>query len=64
MCDLGRERDMDGGGIDRQWQSWADRFSLTMLALNPGVQIGFRWLTRVAVLLALWRTPELVSWWG
>jgi hypothetical protein len=61
---LGRERDMDGGGIDRQRQSWAERFSLTMHALNPGVQVGFQWLTRLVVLVALWRTPELVSWLG
>ena len=57
-----RERDMDGDDVDRQRQPWAVRFSLTMHALNPGVQIGFRWLTRIAVLVAVWRTPEVMSW--
>lgn len=50
------------GDADLQRQPWAVRFSLTMHALNPGVQIGFRWLTRVVVLVALWRTPEALSW--
>jgi hypothetical protein len=54
----------DRGDIDRQRQPWAVRFSLTMHMLNPGVQIGFRWLTRLAVLVALFRAPELVSWLG
>ena len=52
----------DNGDVARHRQPWAVRFSLTMHALNPGVQIGFRWLTRIAVLVALWRTPEAVSW--
>jgi hypothetical protein len=53
---------MDSKDVDRQRQPWAVRFSLTMLALNPGVQIAFRWLTRAVVLVALWRTPEALSW--
>lgn len=55
---------MDGDEVDRRRLPWAARFSLTMHALNPGVQIVFRWLTRLAVLVAVCRTPELVSWLG
>ncbi len=55
---------MDGDEVDRQRLPWAARFSLTMHALNPGVQIGFQWLMRIAVVVAVWRTPELVSWLG
>jgi hypothetical protein len=33
-----------------------------MHALNPGVLIGFRWVTRVVVLVAVWRAPEALSW--
>jgi hypothetical protein len=53
---------MDGNEADRQRQPWAVRFSLTMHALNPGVLIVFRWLTRVVVLVALWRSPDALSW--
>lgn len=53
---------MGGHDVDRRQQPLAVRFSETMGALNPGVLIGFRWLTRIAVLVALWRTPEAVSW--
>jgi hypothetical protein len=60
MCH--RERDMDGDEVDRQRQPWAVRFSLTMNALNTGMQIGFQWLTRLMVLVAVWRTPEALSW--
>jgi hypothetical protein len=60
MCH--RERDMDENEVGRQGQPWAFRFSLTMYALNPGVQVGFQWLTRLAVLVAVWRTPEALSW--
>jgi hypothetical protein len=50
---------MDSEDVERQQQPWAVRFGLTMYALNPGVQIGFRWLTRA---VALWRTSEVLSW--
>lgn len=53
---------MDAEDSERQRQLRAVRFSLTMHAPNPGVQIGFRWLTRAVVLVALWRTPDVVSW--
>ncbi len=53
---------MGDNDVDRQQLPWAVKFSVTMHALNPGVQIGFRWLTRIAVLVAVWRTPEMVSW--
>ena len=53
---------MDENEVGRQGQPWAFRFSLTMYALNPGVQVGFQWLTRLAVLVAVWRTPEALSW--
>jgi hypothetical protein len=53
---------MDAERFDRQRQPLATRFSLTMHALNPGVQIGFHWLTRTTVLITVWRVPELVSW--
>lgn len=53
---------MGGEEIDRRRLSWAVRFSLTMHALNPGVLIMFRWLTRVAVLVAMWRVLEALSW--
>lgn len=61
MTDAG-EFDMGRDEVDRRRQSWAVRFSLTMHILNPGVQIGFRWLTRIAVLVAVWRSSEVVSW--
>lgn len=50
------------GDVDRQRQPWAVRFSLIMYALNPGVQVVFQWLTRLAVLVAVWRIPEALSW--
>jgi hypothetical protein len=57
---------MDGEDIDRQRPSWAVRFSLTMHALNPGVQILVRWLRWIVVLIAMvvaiWRAPEALSW--
>jgi hypothetical protein len=54
--------DVGAGDSDCRRPRWAVRFSLAMYALNPGVQIGFRWLTRVAVLVAVWRTPDVVAW--
>lgn len=41
---------------------WAAKFSLTMHTLNPGMQILFRWLTRIVVLVAVLRAPEALSW--
>jgi len=53
---------MDGKDMSRWRPTWAVRFSLTMHTLNPGVQIGLRWLTRVVVLVAVWRVSEALSW--
>jgi len=62
------ERDMDGNDIDRQRLPWAVRFSLTMHALNPGVQILLRWLRWIVVLIgmvvAVWSAPGALSWLG
>lgn len=52
------------GDIDRQRPSWAERFSQTMDALNPGMLILFQWLTRIVLLIAIVRAPEAVSWLG
>lgn len=53
---------MDGEDNDRRRPAWAVRFSVTMLALNPGVRILLRWLTALMVLVTVWRLPEALSW--
>jgi hypothetical protein len=46
---------------------WAVRFSATMAALNPGVLIMLRWLTRIAwlaaPLIAVLHAGASVQWW-
>ena len=54
---------MDGGEIERARPSWAVRFSLTMLALNPGISILLSWLARIVVFIAVLRAPEVVASW-
>ena len=61
---MGNEDGADIGEVERLRQPWAVRFSLTMHTLNPGVQIGFQWLTRLAVVVVVWRSPEVLSWLG
>lgn len=59
---------MDREEIDRHRLPWAVRFSLTMHALNPGVLILLVWLRWIVVLIAMvvavWRAPEALSWLG
>jgi hypothetical protein len=52
------------GDIERRRSSWADRFSSTMHALDPGMLILLQWLTRIVVLIAILRAPEALSWLG
>jgi hypothetical protein len=45
--------------------SRAERFSAVMAALDPGVQIIFRWLLNIATLVAVAHAPEVLSkMWG
>jgi hypothetical protein len=53
---------MDGEDIDRRRPAWAVKFSVTMLALNPGVRVLIRWLTGVMALVTVWRLPEALAW--
>lgn len=56
-----RECDTNCGEVDPRL-AWAVRFSATMIVLNPGVRILFRWLTGIVVLITAWRIPEALTW--
>jgi len=55
-------RKINSQEVSRPKPPRAVRFSLTMVALDPGARILIRWLRWVVVLVAAWRVPEVLSW--